>query len=201
MKFLLMFLMMISVVACSGSKSTNEASTEEAGIELADTEEFIEEDGESLVDEVLTENTEVAPEAMMGSSNVEYGANQSEWVVTENETLMIIAFKLYGDYEKWKDLAAWNSDKLGSGNQISKGMMLKYMAPVEPFVWNPEGNPYLIQKGDSLGKISNTTYGTRQYWKNIWDNNRPLIKDPNKIFAGFTLYTPNIDGRGVANNN
>ena len=34
-------------------------------------------------------------------------------------------------------------------------------------------------------------------WKNIWNNNKPLIRDPNKIFAGFTLYYLE-NGRDVA---
>ena len=29
-------------------------------------------------------------------------------------------------------------------------------------------------------------------------NNKPLIKNPNKIYAGFTIYTPIIEGREVA---
>ena len=67
------------------------------------------------------------------------------------------------------------------------------------YLISSDGNPYLIKSGDTLGKISNTTYGTIKYWKNIWNNNKPLIKDPNKIFAGFTIYTPLIEGRDVAN--
>ena len=36
--------------------------------------------------------------------------------------------------------------------------------------------------------ISKKKYGTPVRWKSIWDNNKPMIKDPNLIFAGFTLY-------------
>jgi hypothetical protein len=42
--------------------------------------------------------------------------------------------------------------------------------------------------GDTLGKISKRVYGTVERWKEIWKNNEKLIKDPNKIYAGFTLY-------------
>jgi nucleoid-associated protein YgaU len=118
--------------------------------------------------------------------------------VQKNETLMLIAFKLYGDYERWKELANQNRDSLKGNTNIREGMTLKYMAPAEEFVWNPQGLPYLIRTGDTLGGISKTVYTTTKKWKLIWENNRPLIKDPNKIFAGFTIhYLEN--GREVAN--
>ena len=50
------------------------------------------------------------------------------------------------------------------------------------------GESYLIKRGDTLGVISNDVYGTTRKWKKLWENNRQLIKDPNKIYAGFYLY-------------
>jgi nucleoid-associated protein YgaU len=72
-------------------------------------------------------------------------------------------------------------------------MVLKYDAPAQEFVWNPEGNPYLIKNGDTLGGISGQVYNNRNKWRSIWDNNKPLIKNPNKIFAGFTIYYLDLD--------
>lgn len=212
----------MSLVACSGSKSTNEADEAEAGVELADADEFAEEGGDEFAEEGGDDFAEESTEAVADSSqaveqesemteqdpmamesqpeqSVAMSGEEGSWTVSKNETLMIIAFKIYGDYDKWRQIAQMNSDVLGGGYSLSVGMKLRYTAPAQPFVWNPEGNPYLIQRGDTLGSISNQTYGTRQYWKNIWQNNRPLIKDPNRIFAGFTIYTPMIEGRDVAN--
>jgi nucleoid-associated protein YgaU len=226
MKVLLSIFLMLSLMACSGSKSTNEADEAETGVELADADEFSEEDEEG--DELADEKSDEASDEFAEEGDEEEVADNSEavdqdeemtsdavenepetstamsgeegvWTVTNNETLMIIAFKIYGDYDKWKELARLNRGKLGSSYHLSTGMKLKYNAPSEPFVWNPEGNPYLIRMGDTLGRISHTTYGTKKYWNNIWQNNKPLIKDPNKIFAGFTIYTPLIEGRDVAN--
>ena len=42
--------------------------------------------------------------------------------------------------------------------------------------------------GETLGTISNKHYGVTKRWKDLYENNRPMIKDPNLIFAGFTLY-------------
>lgn len=233
MKVLLSIFLLMSLIACSGSKSTNEAEGTEAGTELSENEEFSEDFSEDEGDEIaeldedeessddaieeveedeIAENTEEeAPAQAMDqesemqvaeSAPVQVNTNGDEgWhTVARNETLMIVAFKIYGDYEKWRELARWNADRLGPNYSVSVGMKLKYEVPAQKFVWNPEGNPYLIKVGDTLGTISKDTYGTMGYWKNIWQNNRPLIKDPNKIFAGFTIYTPLIEGRGVANN-
>ncbi len=121
-----------------------------------------------------------------------------QYTVQKNETLMLIAFKLFGNYERWKELANQNQAALNGSLNIKEGMSLSYMAPAEEFVWNPQGLPYLIKTGDSLGGISKQVYSVASKWKLIWDNNRPLIKDPNKIYAGFTIhYLEN--GREVAN--
>lgn len=219
MKLLLNVFLLLGLVACSGSKSTNETTEADVGVELAQTEEFSDvlEGGDMVANEefenILSEDT--ADSVIAGdqaATNEDYGTAspvdtapmgmnlgaESTWTVSENETLMIIAFKIYGDYDRWRDIANLNRDKLSGGYSLAQGMTLKYNTPAEPFIWNPEGNPYLIKLGDTLGTISTTTYGTKKHWKDIWDNNRPLIKDPNKIFAGFTLYTPNLD-REVAN--
>ncbi|HXH32022.1 MAG TPA: LysM peptidoglycan-binding domain-containing protein [Bacteriovoracaceae bacterium] len=120
-----------------------------------------------------------------------------QYTVQKNETLMIIAFKLYGDYEKWKTLSSQNQGKLNGSTNLTAGMVLNYSAPAQEFNWNPQGLAYLIRTGDTLAGISNTVYTTPKKWKLIWDNNRPLIKDPNRIFAGFTIYYLE-NGREVA---
>jgi nucleoid-associated protein YgaU len=125
------------------------------------------------------------------------GGAERTYTVRKNETLMLISFKLYGDYERWREIARQNRDTLAGGNQLREGMVLRYRAPAREFVWNPSGQPYLIRTGDSLSKISGNVYNDIRKWKLIWNNNKPLIKDPNKIFAGFTIYYLE-NGREVA---
>ncbi|EPZ50440.1 LysM domain protein [Bacteriovorax sp. BAL6_X] len=104
--------------------------------------------------------------------------------VQKGETLMWIAFKLYGDYRKWRDIQAMNQEALADGLQA--GDKIKYQSG--QYNWNPVGLPHLIRRGETLGVISQDKYGTPAKWRSIWDNNRDMIKDPNLIFAGFTLY-------------
>ena len=116
--------------------------------------------------------------------------------VQRGDTLMQIAFKLYGDTTKWKEIKNMNSDKITNNTSLQTHTQLKYRAPDSPFVWNPSGVPYIIKSGETLGTISNSVYSTPTKWKDIWENNKPLIKNPNVIYAGFTVYYNN---GGMAN--
>lgn len=134
--------------------------------------------------------TDVSEAPVMESSgpvgSTSLGGGVREYSVKRGETLMLIAFKVYGDYTRWKEIRDMNPGV--SYNNLSEGTNLKYNAPAQEFVWNPQGEPYLIQRGDTLGTISNDKYGASSRWKDVYNNNRAMIKDPNLIFAGFTLY-------------
>jgi nucleoid-associated protein YgaU len=49
------------------------------------------------------------------------------------------------------------------------------------------GNSYTVVSGDSLSKIGGK-YGIA--WKAIWDANRDILKDPDKIYPGQELKIP-----------
>jgi nucleoid-associated protein YgaU len=121
-------------------------------------------------------------------SSMSMSGEEKMYTVQKSETLMMVAFKVYGDYSRWREIASMNGDQLKGSYSLKEGMNLRYKAPSQEFVWSPEGNPYLIKTGDTLSLISGSVYGTIKKWRAIWDNNRPLIKDPNRIFAGFTIY-------------
>ncbi|PIP94887.1 MAG: hypothetical protein COW00_14420 [Bdellovibrio sp. CG12_big_fil_rev_8_21_14_0_65_39_13] len=115
--------------------------------------------------------------------------NFKTYTVQRNETLMMISFKLFGVLSDWKKLYSWNEEQLINENNLTPGMQLKYVPADEEFSWQPEGNPYLIVRGDTLGVISTKVYdGEKKYWKKLWENNKPMIRDPNLIFAGFTIF-------------
>jgi len=147
---------------------------------------------EVKVEESLPEIKEEVLPAITDNTNMDAGKVMS-YKVQKGETLMQIAFKIYGDVSKWKSIKQMNSAKL-SNHGPRAGMELNYTAPEKNFVWNPEGNPHMIRTGETLGTISNTVYQTPKKWKDIWENNKPLIKNPNVIYAGFTLYYKSNSG-------
>jgi hypothetical protein len=116
---------------------------------------------------------------------------------------MKIAFENYGDLYKWKDIYQQNHDAIKNPNDVPPGTVLHLDKPSVPVAIERNGDQYLIKSGDTLGTISNDVYGTKAKWKKIWNNNKQLIKDPNKIYAGFYLFytlTPterkNLEERG-----
>jgi hypothetical protein len=71
---------------------------------------------------------------------------------------------------------------------VAAGTVLKLEKPATPVTIERNGERYLIKGGDTLGTISNEVYGTTAKWRKLWDNNRQLIHNPNRIYAGFYLY-------------
>lgn len=49
---------------------------------------------------------------------------------------------------------------------------------------------YTVQKGDSLSKIAKQHYGDANAWQKIFQANRDVLDDPDKIFPGQTLRLP-----------
>lgn len=49
---------------------------------------------------------------------------------------------------------------------------------------------YEVVSGDSLSKIAKREYGDANEWKRIYEANRDLLKDPDKIYPGQKLKIP-----------
>ncbi len=118
---------------------------------------------------------------------IHHGGKVVKYKVRRGDTLMKIAFEKYANVYRWREIYNQNKKLIKSYNHVPPGTVLT-IAGVEYVVIEKNGEPYLIRKADTLIKISKTIYGTPTEWKNLWNNNRQLIHNPNKIYAGFTLY-------------
>jgi nucleoid-associated protein YgaU len=49
---------------------------------------------------------------------------------------------------------------------------------------------YTIEKGDTLSKIAKAHYGSANAWKQIFEANRDVIDDPDRIFPGQVIKLP-----------
>ena len=57
----------------------------------------------------------------------------------------------------------------------------------------PEARTYTVEKGDTLSHIAKAHYGKASKWRAIFDANRDLLDDPDKIQPGQVLTIPAID--------
>ncbi len=144
------------------------------------------------VDPVTTEpapaieaETPTIPTESYASSSSE-GSSQ-DYTVQSGDTLMKIAFENYGDLYQWKKIYEDNREKITNPNAIPRGTVLT-LKDVTTVEIAKNGDKYLIRSGDTLGTISDDIYGTTKKWRKLWQNNKQLIRDPNRIFAGFYLY-------------
>lgn len=49
---------------------------------------------------------------------------------------------------------------------------------------------YVVVSGDSLSKIAKREYGNANDWRRIFEANKDILKDPDKIYPGQKLKIP-----------
>ena len=121
-----------------------------------------------------------------GNNSAATTGEMDTYKVKSGDTLMKIAFSIYGDIDRWNDLKSWNDATLKKG--LRTGMKLKFEKPVEPFSPNELAHSYTIKKGDTLAGIADDVYGRRNKYKKLQKYNAKLIRNPNRIFAGFNIF-------------
>ncbi len=56
----------------------------------------------------------------------------------------------------------------------------------------PEARFHTVVSGDTLGKISKNYYGDAMKYMVIFEANKPMLKDPDKIYIGQVLRIPEL---------
>jgi LysM repeat protein len=54
----------------------------------------------------------------------------------------------------------------------------------------PESRYYTVVRGDTLSKIAKDHYGNANQYPKIFEANKPMLKDPDKIYPGQVLRIP-----------
>jgi len=60
----------------------------------------------------------------------------------------------------------------------------------------PESTTHTVEKGDTLSHIAKHYYGRASKWKAIFDANRDILDDPDRIQPGQVLQIPALDADG-----
>lgn len=76
---------------------------------------------------------------------------------------------------------------LAVGNTQGVGQVDDRLNVVAPA---PAATMYTVQTGDTLGKIARAHYGDAAKYPTIFEANRPLLSDPDKIYPGQVLRIP-----------
>ncbi len=205
LSFIFSTMLLINFVSCSNSSRIKEENQIESqfddAVALEDANIYQSEEGvmeDQYTDRTIEEPEEIAEApledyapveevAVSENSFIDNGVEEIQYTVKQGETLMLISFQLYGDYAKWKDIRDRNPSLVNYEN-LEPGQILTVRKPGEEFNWRPEGLPYLIKSNETLQVISQNLYDTTRKWMDIYQHNKPLIKDPDKIYAGFTIY-------------
>ena len=56
----------------------------------------------------------------------------------------------------------------------------------------PEKQFYQVKSGDTLSKIAKEMYGDANKYPKIFEANKPMLSDPDKIYPGQTLVIPEL---------
>ena len=73
------------------------------------------------------------------------------------------------------------------GNTYGVGKVDDQLSVEDP---GPEAVFYTVQPGDSLSKIAKQQYGDAMKYPAIFEANRPMLNDPDKIYPGQVLRIP-----------
>lgn len=90
------------------------------------------------------------------------------------------------EYSETEDKSLW-----GNRGYISEGGSTEVVEPASTLgVSAPQMEKYIVQRGDTLQKISQKFYGTTKKWNRIFEANKGTLKGPNKIYPGQVIDVP-----------
>ena len=163
--------------------------------------DFVADAGEKLTEKVLgstaneeaTRTVEVSPQRVneLRQQNIAHMVAQLD---VEGEK---VAVKVDGDTAVLTGTApsqeALEKIVLCAGNQhgIAKvDCQLQVSAPAAAASPAGESTFYTVKAGDTLGKIAQQHYGSAGKYTVIFEANKPMLKDPDKIYPGQSLRIP-----------
>ena len=121
------------------------------------------------------------------------------FVITRTKGLKV--FNYTGIYAVIEDITF--TETVENGFDLAVNITLKEYEPYGPKFYSTltdekkvttntttNNTQYTIQPGDSLWIIAKKKYGDGSKWKTIYENNKNVISDPNKINIGTTITLP-----------
>jgi len=111
------------------------------------------------------------------------------YTVRKGDTLYSIARRVYGDGKMWTAIWKANKGVIEKPSQLAAGIRLRLPEPDEEKE-ETEYETYIVQKGDTLSKISRLHYGTSRFVDLILKANRDRIRKPETLRVGMLVRIP-----------
>ena len=115
--------------------------------------------------------------------------------VRAGDSLYSIAQRELGDGNRWREIAELNADRVGKDGSVRVRVALKIPGGDESFEpalshEQPAYGEYVVQKGDTLGEISQKLLGTVRRTDELLEHNQSSVKNANSIRPGMVLRYP-----------
>lgn len=140
---------------------------------------FVKEAGEKLIDLLTPGNANASEQLKDHISKVGLG-NPNVQATVEGDKVTVTGEVATQEEKEKIILAAGNIE--GVGSVEDKITVSGPAVTAARFV--------VVKKGDTLSAISLTVYGNANQYNKIFEANKPLLKDVNKIYPGQTLRIP-----------
>ena len=140
---------------------------------------FVKEAGEKLLDLLTPGNANASEQLKEHISKVGLG-NPNVQATVEGDKVTVTG-EVASQEEKEKIL-------LAVGNIAGVGSVDDQITVTGPVV--AAARFVVVKKGDTLSAISMAVYGNANHYNKIFEANKPMLKDVNKIYPGQTLRIP-----------
>ena len=140
---------------------------------------FVKEAGEKLIDLLTPGNANASDELKKHISAV--GLGNPNITATVDGDKVTVKGDVATQEEKEKII-------LAAGNIAGVGSVEDQITVTGPAV--AAARFVVVKKGDTLSAISLAVYGNANQYNKIFEANKPLLKDVNKIYPGQTLRIP-----------
>jgi nucleoid-associated protein YgaU len=108
------------------------------------------------------------------------------YTVQSGDTLSGIAQQQLGDASRWPEIFLLNRS-IRHPDRISPGQVLTL--PVDTAI-QPPPRLYIVRRGDTLSGIAQRELGDASRWPEIFERNREVLSNPDRIFPDQVLILP-----------
>ncbi len=163
-------------------------------------------------DDLIREDLEEA-RARLETATTQHRIAITWYTIRGGETLAKIAREKLGDASLWRNLHEINRDRIPDPNVVPAGVTIRLPKKDDLLAAlgrdgseggnsaPPESSPpqnesalrlttYTVKPGESLSKVAAKVLGTGNRWRELYELNKDVIKNPDNVPAGTVLKVP-----------